>query len=88
MQSIQRSLDTMQSITPAQHTHIITLSDAGTSGEKISCLTGVSPSTISRIHSQFHSELPKSFGGHPSSSLLLISAMLSALFVWAKLIMQ
>ena len=45
---------------------IITLLDAGTSGENISCLTGVSPSTISRIHSQFHSELPKSFGGHPS----------------------
>ena len=69
MQRIQRSLvvqDTMQSITPAQHTHIITLLDAGMSGEKISCLTGVSPSTISRIHSQFCSELPKSFGGHPS----------------------
>ena len=55
----------MWSITSAQHTHIITLLDAGTSGEKIYCLTGVSPSTISRIHSQFCSELPKSFSGHP-----------------------
>ena len=56
----------MQPLTTAQRNHIITLLDAGTSGHQIHHLTGIGISTISRLHSQHHSELPKSSGGRPS----------------------
>ena len=56
----------MQPLTTAQHNHIITLLDAGTSGHQIHHLTGIGISTISRLHSQHRSELSKSSGGRPS----------------------
>ena len=57
---------TMRSLTCAQLTYIITLLDAGTSGHQIHRLTGLDIGTISMVHSQYCSELPKSSGGHPS----------------------
>ena len=56
----------MHSLTCAQLTHIITLLDAGTSGHQIYRLTGLGIETISRVYSQYCSELPKSSGGRPS----------------------
>ena len=55
----------MQPLILAQHTCIITLLDAGTSGHQIHHLTGLGISTIFRVHSQYHSELLKSSGGCP-----------------------
>ena len=49
-----------------QHTCIITLLDAGTSGHQIHNLTSLGIGTISRLHSQYCSELAKSSGGRPS----------------------
>ena len=56
----------MRPLTLAQHTRIITLLDAGTSGHQIHNLTGLGIGTISRLCSQYCSELAKSSGGHPS----------------------
>ena len=56
----------MRPLTLAQHTCIITLLDAGTSGHQIHNLTGLGIGTISRLCSQYCSELAKSSGGHPS----------------------
>ena len=54
----------MQPLTFPQHTCIITLLDAGTSGHQIHNLTGLGIGTIFRLHSQYHPELAKSSGGH------------------------
>ena len=53
----------MQPLILAQYTCIITLLNAGTSGHQIHNLTGLGMGTISRLHSQYHSELAKSSGG-------------------------
>ena len=52
--------------TLAQQTHIITLPDVGTSGHQIHRLTGLGIGTISRVHSQYCSDLTKTSGGRPS----------------------
>ena len=52
----------MRPLTLAQHTRIITLLDAGTSGHQIHNLTGLGIGTISRLCSQYRSELAKSSG--------------------------
>ena len=57
---------TMKSLTPAQQTHILSLLDKGESGYKISSITGVSTSSISKLHSKHCSTLSKSIGGRPS----------------------
>ena len=57
---------TMRSLTCAQLTQFIMLLDAGTSGHQIYWLTGLGIGTISRVRSQYCSELQKSSGGHPS----------------------
>src|SRR4051812_14759327 len=57
---------TMHTITTAQQACIISLLNAGTSAYKIYNITGVSPSTISCLHSQYCPDLPKSSGGHPT----------------------
>jgi transposase len=56
----------MRPLTLAQRTHIITLLDAGTSGHQIHHLTGLGIGTISRLRSQYRSEVAKSSGGRPS----------------------
>ena len=57
---------TMKSLTPALQTCILSLLDKRESGYKISSITGVSTSSISKIHFKHHSTLSKSIGGHPS----------------------
>ena len=50
---------TMRSLTCAQLIHIITLLDASTSGHQIHQLTGLGIGTISRVRSQYCSELSR-----------------------------
>ena len=57
---------TMHTTTTAQKARVISLLNAGTSAYKIYNITGVSPSTISRLHSQHCPNLPKSSGGRPA----------------------
>ena len=54
------------SLSLAQQQRVLSLLDAGCSGEDIAKQTGVSPSTISRLRSKKHSALPKSLGGCPT----------------------
>ena len=49
-----------------QQSTILSLLDSGHSGEAIAKQIGVSPSTVSKLHSKRHSSLPKALGGHPS----------------------
>ena len=56
----------MQKLSIAQTLYIITLLDSGLSGAQIHNKTGFSSATISHIHSQHHSNLPKSYGGCPA----------------------
>ena len=55
----------VKSLSHTQHSTILSLLDAGQSGEAIARQTGVSPSAISKLHSKEHSVLPKAIGGHP-----------------------
>ena len=57
---------TMRTITAAQRARVITLINAHTSAYKIADITGVSAPTISRIRSQYCSDVPKSSGGRPA----------------------
>jgi hypothetical protein len=57
---------TMHKLTTAQTLYIITLLDSGLSGGQIHDETGFSSATISHIHSQHCSNLPKASGGHPA----------------------
>jgi transposase len=56
----------VRSLTLTQQNTILSLLNAGHSGEDISQRTGFSRSTISRLRSKKCSTLPKSIGGHPS----------------------
>ena len=56
----------MQPLSPAQHTHILSLLEAGQSAHQISSTTGVHTSTISRLRRKHHPYLAKSSGGHPT----------------------
>ncbi|KAI6044320.1 hypothetical protein EDC04DRAFT_3056334 [Pisolithus marmoratus] len=49
-----------------QQSTILSLLDSGHSGEAIAKKIGVSPPTVSKLHSKRHSSLPKALGGHPS----------------------
>ena len=56
----------MKSLTPAQQPCILSLLNKGESDYKISSVTGVSTSSISKLCSKHYSILSKSIGGHPS----------------------
>jgi DDE superfamily endonuclease len=56
----------VKSLSLTQQSTILSLLDAGCSGEAIAKQTGVTPSTISKLCSKHHSALPKAIGGHPS----------------------
>ena len=56
----------VKSLSLAQQQRVLSLLDAGCSGEDIAKQTGVSPSTISRLRSKKRSALPKSLGGRPT----------------------
>jgi len=56
----------MRSLTSAQHTHILSLLDKGQSAHKISSITSIHTSTISRLHSKHSFTLSKSMCGRPS----------------------
>ena len=56
----------MKSLTSAQQTCILSLLEKGESGYKISSITGVSTSSISKLHSKHYFTLSKSIGGHSS----------------------
>ena len=55
----------MQSLTPAQCTHVLKLLDKGHSSPAISSITGISVGSISNICSKHCSTISKSVGGHP-----------------------
>ena len=54
-----------RSLSHIQQSIILSLLDAGQSGEAIARQTGISPSAISKPHSKEHSVLLKAIGGHP-----------------------
>jgi hypothetical protein len=54
----------MRSLSPTQKHSILSMLNAGHSAHSIASTTSVQASTISRLHSNECSELPKSFGGH------------------------
>ena len=56
----------MRKITIAQTNRILTLLDSGASAAKISGELDLGLGTISHIHAQHRSNLPKSSGGHPA----------------------
>ena len=56
----------VKSLSLTQQKTILSLLDAGHSGEAIAKQTGVSPSAISKLRSKKHSALPKAIGGRPS----------------------
>src|SRR5882762_3060850 len=56
----------MKAVSPGKLNHILSLLDAGQSTHRISSITGVNQSTVSRISCKHHSHLPKSSGGCPS----------------------
>lgn len=56
----------MKALSTAQSNHILSLLDSGHSGHEISAQTGVSNTTISRLHSRYCPYLKKSSGGCPS----------------------
>ena len=56
----------MKATSPSQTTHILHLLDSGHSGEEVSSLTSVSPSTVSRLRARYRPYLTKSPGGRPS----------------------
>ena len=65
--SLTRSPTTaMKSLSPAVCDQIISLLNSNKSGYDIHSLTGVSPSTISRLRQKHCSHLPKASGGRPS----------------------
>ena len=55
----------MQSLTPAQHNHVLQLFDKGQSSHSISTTTGISVGSISNIYFKHCLTLFKSVGGHP-----------------------
>lgn len=55
----------MRPLSAAKRNHIITLLKSGTSGHDIHHATGASIGAISKIRSEYCSELPKSSGGRP-----------------------
>src|SRR5882762_6132086 len=56
----------MKAVSPGKLNHILSLLDAGQSTHRISSITGVNQSTVSRISCKHRSHLPKSSGGRPS----------------------
>ena len=56
----------MKSIRPATVKQILSLLASGHSTKSIAAMTCVSAGTVSNVHSQHCSALPKSTGGHPS----------------------
>src|SRR5882762_6842102 len=56
----------MKAVSPGKLNHILSLLDAGQSTHRISSITGVDQSTVSRISCKHRSHLPKSSGGRPS----------------------
>ena len=57
---------TMRPLSPATCDHIITVLHSGVSRHSIHHATGVSLGVISKIHSKYCFETPKSLGGHPT----------------------
>ncbi|KAI6117652.1 hypothetical protein EDD16DRAFT_1481290, partial [Pisolithus croceorrhizus] len=55
----------VRSLSLTQQRTILSLLDSGLSGEAIAKRTGVSPSTISKLHSKEHPTLLKAIGSHP-----------------------
>jgi len=55
----------MQLLSIAKHSCIISLLNSGTSAHQIHHLTGASTGAISKIHSEYCPNIPKSSGGHP-----------------------
>ncbi|KAG8750043.1 hypothetical protein FRC14_000866, partial [Serendipita sp. 396] len=56
----------MPRLTPAVREHVLALLDSGHSGYQIYAITGVHPSTVSRIRSISCLDITKSIGGRPS----------------------
>ena len=56
----------VRSLSLTQQGTILSLLDSGLSGEAIAKRTGVSPSTVSKLHSRECPTLLKAIGGHPS----------------------
>ena len=59
------SHSTQQQLIPAKTLYIVTLLDSGFSDTQICAQTGFSGATISYVHSQHHSNLPKASGDDP-----------------------
>jgi hypothetical protein len=68
---------TMQPLSMATRDRIITLLKSGASGYAIHHATGASTGAISKIHSEYCPELPKSSGGRSCKFTLPILIMLS-----------